>query len=172
MYRGWSGPNFPPENLIIRSFEGWQRDGDIKPIFLKKKSLPPSPLFIPEDTLALILLHVLLVRVPGKCLIKSNSLLIANLSRQVQQLFIIPFSVIPISSSKPLYSLCNSHQWWAPNFGALVCSPLAPPRTRPKEGTFLNSPEHFSQVITPAKVEKGRCPISSSSPSALSSLAS
>ena len=80
---------------------------------------------------------------------KSKSLLIANLSRQVQQLFIIP-----ISSSMPLYSVCNSYQWWAPNFGALVCSPLAPPRTRPKEGTFLNSPEHFSQIITQAKRRK------------------
>ena len=97
---------------------------------------------------------------------KSNLLLIADFSRPVQQLFFIP-----ISSSKPLYSLCNSYQWWAPNFGALVCSPLAPPRTRPKEGTFLNSPEHFSQIIPQAKAKTGGCPISPSSPSALRSLA-
>ena len=41
---------------------------------------------------------------------KSNSLLIANLSLQVQQLIIIPISIIPNSSSKPLYSLNNSYQ--------------------------------------------------------------
>ena len=83
---------------------------------------PANKLLVPQHTLALILFHVLLVRVPG---------------REI-------FFLKPLAGKKELktdQTFVQTNQWWAPSLGALVWSPLAPPRTRPREGTCLSSPK-------------------------------